>query len=69
VHELDRSHADQEAKHFDACGLQRHGQAQTSAALFHRRDMECRRVGNCLNVFAAAQVIVCPGNRRELTVV
>src|SRR6478609_1379754 len=69
MHALNRSHADKESQHFYACSslCQRH--AQTTAALFHGRDLEGRGVCNCLNVFVREQVGVVSWNRRELPVV
>ena len=69
MNELNRPHADEESQHLHARRPLCQRQAQTAAALFNRRDMEGRRVGDGLNVFMWEQVIVCARNGRKLPLV
>src|ERR1700720_3712485 len=66
VHALDWCHADHDSKHFDVRDSLSQRKPQAAAALFDRRHMKRRRVGNRLNVFLGVPVGIGPRNGCEL---
>ena len=66
VHRLSRADADQDSQDFHTGGSLRHRGIKAVTTLFDGREMESRRVGDCLKELRMVHVIVRPGNGRML---
>jgi hypothetical protein len=67
VHGFGGSDADQDSQDFHAGGPLRHRRVEAGTALFDRRHVESRCVGDCLDVVLRGQVGVASGNCWKLS--
>ena len=66
MHGLRRADADQDSQHFHTSGPLRHRWVEAVSTLFDGREVESRRVGNCLDVLGRVQIGIRSGDCRKL---